>query len=460
MPLVTMQILRVALVLLLSLHFLLLLVQVTTLPWQHPEEEEEEEEVIFVIRGMKATFEAGLERVLVRTDGLRLFKTFDAKSTNFSWGALTLAPYMLSFASYFLEFRFKISRTLHCERARLLFDEEVPIAKRLRLLSIVGDGDEEGEIKVVEKDVPAEHIGGKYWSELGEDLLGFITKRLASVADLYRRTGTHKVIPADTSRFFLLSSNKFCDLYLPEANGRRCWGSSFGWLITFGLDLEIHLLNPLSRVQIRLPPQPSFKNKNIYFSNNPTPQDLLKHFLMKPVMSSNPSSSNTNDRCTVVAIHGEYRKLAFASPGDKAWTSVVSPRLMFGDLIYFKGKFYAISYWGVLVICNIESRCPMAIDFTPVQEELSSIDKALGRYYLVEMSGELYLVIQSYEIPTASYQVYKLDFCARRWVETSLLDMYGKYGVVDQWSRILFDEMLERNGVSWNAMIALMLRGD
>ncbi|KAF6176693.1 hypothetical protein GIB67_031357 [Kingdonia uniflora] len=34
--------------------------------------------------------------------------------------------------------------------------------------------------------------------------------------------------------------------------------------------------------------------------------------------------------------------------------------------------------------------------------------------------------------------------------------MYGKYGVVVQWSRTLFDEMLERNGVSWNAMIVPM----
>ncbi|KAF6154258.1 hypothetical protein GIB67_024417 [Kingdonia uniflora] len=40
---------------------------------------------------------------------------------------------------------------------------------------------------------------------------------------------------------------------------------------------------------------------------------------------------------------------------------------------------------------------------------------------------------------------------------TSLLDMNGKYGVVDQWLRILFDEMLEKNGVSWNAMIALII---
>ncbi|KAF9602996.1 hypothetical protein IFM89_033294 [Coptis chinensis] len=38
-------------------------------------------------------------------------------------------------------------------------------------------------------------------------------------------------------------------------------------------------------------------------------------------------------------------------------------------------------------------------------------------------------------------------------VETSLLDMYAKWGLVE-FSRILFDEMPERNVVSWNAMIA------
>ncbi|KAF6159895.1 hypothetical protein GIB67_032979 [Kingdonia uniflora] len=51
----------------------------------------EEAEARMVIRGVEAAQDAGIQRVLIVYDCKRLVKAFASKSTNLSWGALTLA---------------------------------------------------------------------------------------------------------------------------------------------------------------------------------------------------------------------------------------------------------------------------------------------------------------------------------------------------------------------------------
>ncbi|XP_043716750.1 F-box protein At1g10110-like [Telopea speciosissima] len=118
------------------------------------------------------------------------------------------------------------------------------------------------------------------WSKLCNDILGLIVDQFSAIEDVvhfgavcrpWRSVLAEKLHFStiadpwlmlaekednDNRGFYSLSTQKVYNLNLPEARGRKCW-SSCGWLITLGLDLEIHLLNPFSREQIRLPPQPT-----------------------------------------------------------------------------------------------------------------------------------------------------------------------------------------------------------
>ena len=62
-----------------------------------------------------------------------------------------------------------------------------------------------------------------------------------------------------TRGFFNLRNAKGYNFELPEVAERRCFGTSFGWLLTIGTDLQINLLHPLSKPLLCLPPQPTFR---------------------------------------------------------------------------------------------------------------------------------------------------------------------------------------------------------
>ena len=53
--------------------------------------------------------------------------------------------------------------------------------------------------------------------------------------------------------------------------------------------------------------------------------------------------------------------------------------------------------------------------------------------------------------------VIKIGFCLDLHVSTALVDMYAKFGKMG-YARMLFDEMSQRNEVSWTALICGYLR--
>ncbi|CAA2960997.1 Hypothetical predicted protein [Olea europaea subsp. europaea] len=59
---------------------------------------------------------------------------------------------------------------------------------------------------------------------------------------------------SDMRQVYCPFNQKVYELSLPEICGRRCWGSPYGWLVTVDAAYNMHLLNPLSHVQIFLPP--------------------------------------------------------------------------------------------------------------------------------------------------------------------------------------------------------------
>ncbi|PIA42671.1 hypothetical protein AQUCO_02000250v1 [Aquilegia coerulea] len=113
-----------------------------------------------------------------------------------------------------------------------------------------------------------------------------------------------------------------------------------------------------------------------------------------------------------MAIYSQYGILAFASPGDKAWTAIDCPKESHKDIYSYNGQFYAISCNGI------------TIDFMPPPYTI----KPWEMFYLVEMSGDLHLVVRLYEkdedapegvfrCKAAYFEVYKLDFHSKKWIE-------------------------------------------
>ncbi|KAF6146100.1 hypothetical protein GIB67_033459 [Kingdonia uniflora] len=294
------------------------------------------------------------------------------------------------------------------------------------------------------------------WAELPPELIGLVLKRLIAhdvydylsfraVCHPWRSVASEKhnyagvsvcKIPwlmmaekenSDVRSFYSLSNNKFYNIHLPEARGRRCWGSPDGWLITLGIDREMHLLNPLTHVQIRLPSQTTFGDQ--YPEKSSFTSEVVREiFIRKAIQLSTPTST-TNGNCIVIAIYSQWGKLAIAKPTDKTWTTLESPFAHYYDVISFKDQVYAIDSYGILRICDITGIQPNVVDFaSPIKNY-----KGCDTLYLVEISGELHLIIRyvfreedwedgepennSVTLGTCFFEIYKMDICTRQWEE-------------------------------------------
>ncbi|PIA42711.1 hypothetical protein AQUCO_02000278v1 [Aquilegia coerulea] len=231
--------------------------------------------------------------------------------------------------------------------------------------------------------------------------------------------------------FFSLSSGKTVYLNVLETQGRRCFGSPFGWLFTIGLDLNIHLINPLTRIQIPFPSQPTFQYQ---YECHYEPRDLRTIFVSRFAMSSNTPNKDQGS-CVVMVIYSQFRKLAFARPGDESWTAIEIPKEAHKDVICFKDQFYAVTVWGKLEkICEIDTPQPRTVDFMPPPEDVKSSEN----FYLLEMCGDLHLVVRIFDqdesapegvfrYKTKMFEVYKLDFDSMKWIELFDLGDYALF---------------------------------
>ncbi|KAL2540066.1 putative F-box protein [Abeliophyllum distichum] len=194
-------------------------------------------------------------------------------------------------------------------------------------------------------------------------------------------------------RYFLnLLTSKTCKLKLPEASGRRCLGAHYGWLFTVGFDLQINLLHPFSRQQICLPPFLTFPAQRYEYDETYPPQEDIEFFVKKIAISSNPQNKNNlhdyNHECVILAIYGEFCVLAFARLGDTLWTNILVPSRCYDDVLYYKGRFYAVDCHGVVVVCDInDNNDPKATVVAPAPSEThDEIQKYL------DDNSELYVI--------------------------------------------------------------------
>lgn len=169
-----------------------------------------------------------------------------------------------------------------------------------------------------------------------------------------------------TSRgLYSLSSMKTYNIELPEAAGKVILGTSKGWLLTLGRDLQINLLHPLLRHQISLPPMTMFPSLIKFLCG--TKENASERFIQKVVMSSElpkkiSDISSSNRSPVVMVVYHSSDILAFVRLGDKVWTDVkvsadddlIDIVYGFHDIVYHKGNFYAVDFKGNIYLCCID----------------------------------------------------------------------------------------------------------
>ena len=196
-----------------------------------------------------------------------------------------------------------------------------------------------------------------------------------------------------TRGFFNLRNDKVHNFKLPEVAGRRCFGASFGWLLTIGTDLQINLLHPFSKYLLCLPPVATFRCQ---YEFKVTPEGLRRMFLKKVVLSRspwNPATRECDCDWVVMVIYGEYQQLAFTRPGYKGWVDITNTRKRYADIAFYKGKFYAVHFDGTLVVCRIDDNKKLkAKAVAPPPEGINLKIQIHIQKYIVESSGDLLFV--------------------------------------------------------------------
>lgn len=83
-------------------------------------------------------------------------------------------------------------------------------------------------------------------------------------------------------------------------------------------------------------------------------------FFQKAVLSASPS--HTLDYILMV-IEGHIDFLSLWRPGDLRWTRIKeqTPHSTIGDVVYFNGHFYAIDFFGRILVCDVDGPEPLKV---------------------------------------------------------------------------------------------------
>ncbi|XP_042519658.1 putative F-box protein At3g25750 [Macadamia integrifolia] len=215
--------------------------------------------------------------------------------------------------------------------------------------------------------------------------------------------------------FFSLSNNKVLRLELPEANGARCFGSDWGWLIMVGKMGYSFLLNPFTRVVIDLPLQINPKAALLTYGH------INKAILLSPPVTT---TNNSNFATVVVAIYcNSY--LAFCRIGDEWWTVLGRN---FKNIIFYYGRLYGITRECDLKHVELGPHPKVtSCDIAPPADEDLRLPNLQKSFYLVECLGELLMVIQCLFFDDFGFflkfmpKIFKLDMNRRRWIKVENL---------------------------------------
>ncbi|XP_021769509.1 uncharacterized protein LOC110733731 [Chenopodium quinoa] len=138
-------------------------------------------------------------------------------------------------------------------------------------------------------------------------------------------------------KIFSISKNKCYDMVIPGITEKRCWGSSYGWIVTQDFNMNFKLFNPITKAELSLPSLydlPPYSNTYTFdevLSDGSSSDDMMEGYpwamkvlVQKFIVLKIPGSNNI-DELVVFVIHYPIDSISFARPGDKAWTEVIEP---------------------------------------------------------------------------------------------------------------------------------------
>ncbi|KAF6166396.1 hypothetical protein GIB67_034947 [Kingdonia uniflora] len=183
-----------------------------------------------------------------------------------------------------------------------------------------------------------------------------------------------------------------------------CGGSSKGWILMadWNKSNEVHLLNPLTNMQVPLP-------------------SIRQPYMIENVVLSSPPISGDDESCVVMAIVCDRSRgcakwqLAFCKPGDDIWTMIGGQLPHYVDITYCNGLFYVLSYNEILAVFCDACKCgpsPKPIEICKLPESVRG-----NRCHLVESSGDLLLI--SVKIYNKKVTILKVDLIRQKWLEVT-----------------------------------------
>ncbi|XP_074292732.1 putative F-box protein At3g25750 [Silene latifolia] len=240
-------------------------------------------------------------------------------------------------------------------------------------------------------------------------------------------------------------NNKFYQFKLPETFGRNCWGSDLGWIITLGLDLEMSLFNPLTKLRLYLPCTNTLMRTT--FTNAEPEVVLLDYGVCKEDCEHYPywmrevyilracilktgkqlklyndvnedlDDDDDNDGLFVAVIHVRERVdyfdhnlikstyLSVARPGDIRWTLIETPSdLCIRDVIFWRDLLWFTDNEGSLWYVDLNkgggpSFKSMECLVNPQEPE----DVKNPMHYLVQSSNQELLLVKRFSKATIHY---------------------------------------------------------
>ncbi|KAF8702028.1 hypothetical protein HU200_033369 [Digitaria exilis] len=255
---------------------------------------------------------------------------------------------------------------------------------------------------------------------------------------------------------------------LPDLRLRSLHGSAHGWLVAADDVSNLHLVNPVTRAHLALPPITALHhteaasdeqgntayNVRGYWWDDPESfpaRDLCLFMYLKAVPSCSPS---TGSQCVVLLQHHPDGQLSFARLGDEAWTwiggdedddrSYDERRLSYGycDAVYNKkdGLFYMLRYGGEIITLDLNGDSPV---MKRIMKLVMTKENTPTNMYLVMAPwGDLLQVWRTTDPPvpecidsedpdlalhTKEIQLYKVDTESQKLVRMASLGEYALF---------------------------------
>ncbi|KAK9671503.1 hypothetical protein RND81_12G034400 [Saponaria officinalis] len=262
-------------------------------------------------------------------------------------------------------------------------------------------------------------------------------------------------------------NNKCYSLKLPETFGKNCWGSDCGWIVTYGLDLQLTMFNPLTKACIGLPPTDTMMSEMLIGEDHCEINNTCKykaywmrknHILRACVLKTNENECDGGLLVAVIHTHKRYygfvhtTYLSVAKPGDTRWTLIETPRemkihdvLFYKDLLYFVdekcGMWYVdVNKGGPVMELQIERH--QRLDCRPIKYLVDLGNQQLclvQRHYLTgsprmtititrtkngipivdpdkcPLNDKQITYIKSNLVYTQRFKIFKLDLSSKRW---------------------------------------------